>query len=184
VRDSRIPRFKNFLVTSCLSWIILSLTGLIALSQTDIPIQIYTFRADPGIKIGYPSGWIVQETEMGVVVQERNDADTAGLILFLIPLDEGMTSEQLSEHMISLLREGAYPDFTPIRREPHPEVSEIHTLDATLTADGLSFKVHTWCLADEETGVGIFSGFYAPSYRYDYFNAQELLTSCMAPLFR
>ena len=171
-------------MVSCLSWIILSLAGLFALSQTDIPIQIYTFRADPGIKIGYPSGWIVQETEMGVVVQERNDADTAGLIIFLIPLEEGMTSERLTDHMISLLRDGGYPDLTPVSRQPHPQVSEIHTLDATLTADGLPFKVHTWSVADAETGVGIFSGFYAPSYRYDYFDVQELLTSCMAPLFR
>lgn len=157
---------------------------LFALSQTDMPIQVYTFRADPGIKIGYPSGWIVQETDMGVVIQEKNEADTAGLIIFLIPLEEGVTSEALTDRMISLLRDGAYPDLTPVSRQPHPEVSEIHTLDATLTADGLPFKVHTWSLADEATGVGIFSGFYAPSYRYDYFDVQELLTSCMAPLFR
>ncbi len=184
MRDSRTLHFKNLFVVTCLLWIILSLAGLIALSQTDMPIQIYTFRADPGIKIGYPSGWIVQETELGVVVQEKNDADTAGLILFLIPLDEGMTSEQLADHMISLLRDEAYPDLTLVSRQPHPEVSEIHILDATLTADGLPFKLHTWSMADAETGVGIFSGFYAPSYRYDNFNVQELLTSCMAPLFR
>jgi len=184
VRNSRNLHFKNYLLSSCLLSLILSLAGLFALSQTDIPIQIYTFRADPGIKIGYPSGWIVQETEMGVVIQEKNDADTAGLIIFLMPLEEGVTSSQLTDHMISLLRDGAYPDLTPVSRQPHPEVSEIHTLDATLSVEGLMFKIHTWSWADDETGVGIFSGFYAPSYRFDFFDVRELLTSCMAPLFQ
>lgn len=160
------------------------LPGFFAFPQTDIPIQIYNFKADPAIKVGYPSGWIVQETEMGVVIQEKDALDTAGLILFLMPLEEGVTSEELADDMISLLRETSYPDITPVSRQPHPEVSEIHTLDATLSADGLTFKIHTWSMADEKTGVGIFAGFYAPSYRFDFFGVQELLTSCIAPLFQ
>ena len=184
MRDSRNLHLKNFLVSFFLLGVIFALAGLFALSQTDIPIQIYTFRADSGIKIGYPSGWIVQETEMGVVIQEKDDSDTAGLIIFLMPLEEEMTSEQLTDQMISLLRDKAYPDLTPVSRQPHPEVSEIHTLDATLSADGLMFKIHTWSWADNQTGVGIFSGFYAPSYRFDFFDVQELLTSCIAPLFQ
>lgn len=160
------------------------LSGFLAFPQTDIPIQIYNLKADPAIKVGYPSGWIVKETEMGVVIQEKNEADTAGIIIFLMPLQQGTTSEKLADNMISLLRETAYPDITPVSRQPHPQAPEIHTLDATLTADGLTFKIHTWSMADNQTRVGIFSGFYAPSYRYDFFDVQELLTSCMAPLFQ
>ncbi len=175
---------KNLLTWVWVLCFLISFKGIPALAQTDIPIQIYEFRADPSLKIGYPSGWIVQETEMGVVIQEKNEADTAGLIIFLIPLQEGTTSEDLADSMISLLREKSYPDITPINRQPHPQEPEILTLDAILTADGLTFKFHTWSMADSDTGVGIFSGFYAPSYRFDYFDVQKLLTSCIAPLFQ
>jgi len=184
VREINKLHHQRLLVSIFISYLIVLLPGFLAFPQTDLSIQIYNFKADPGIKVGYPSGWIVQETEMGVVIQEKNSADTAGLILFLMPLEEGVTSEELANNMISLLRDGTYPDITPVSCQSHPQVPEIHILDATLTADGMTFRLHTWSLADNETGVGIFSGFYAPSYRYVFFDVEKLLTSCMAPLFK
>jgi len=147
-------------------------------------ILIYTFKADPTVKVGYPRGWIVQENQMGVAISEKQSADSAGILIFIGQLQGNIqTKEALAESMISALRQSGYPDLTVVKQGPHAQAPDVLAIDATLTAGGMPFMAHMWCAASTQVRLGIFAVFYAPKHRYGSFGVQELLGSCLAPMF-
>jgi hypothetical protein len=151
---------------------------------SDQEILIYTFKADPSVKVGYPKGWTVQENQMGVALTEKQGADSAGILIFIGRLQGNVqTKEALAESMINTLRQAGYPDLTVVKQGPHAQAPEILAVDATLTAGGMPFLAHMWCAANTQTGLGIFTVFYAPQQRYGTFAVQNLMSSCLAPMF-
>ncbi len=155
-----------------------------AAGQSDTDILIYTFKADPTVKVGYPRGWTVQENQMGVAIAEKQTADSAGILIFLGQLQPGVTTkEALAQTMLNALRQSGYPDLTAVKQQPHPQAPNVLTIDATLSVEGMPFQSHMWCAADVNTKIGIFAVFYAPTHRYGTFQVQGLLGSCLAPMF-
>jgi hypothetical protein len=147
-------------------------------------ILVYTFKADPTVKVGYPKGWAVQENQMGVAIKEKQSADSAGILIFIGQLQGNIqTKGALAESMVGALRQSGYPDLTVVKQGPHARAPEILAIDATLTAGGMPFMAHMWCAASAQVRLGIFAVFYAPKQRYGTFGVQNLLGSCLAPMF-
>ncbi len=151
---------------------------------SDPEILIYTFKADPTVKVGYPKGWTVQENQMGVAMTEKQGADSAGILIFIGRLQGNVqTKEALAESMINSLRQGGYPDLKVVKQGPHAQAPDVLAVDATLTTEGMPFLAHMWCAANTQNGIGIFTVFYAPRHRYETFAVQNLMSSCLAPMF-
>lgn len=184
------PRgFFNFglIFLVIVSWVCLpafSRAGAGGGGAADPEILIYTFKADPTVKVGYPKGWTVQENQMGVALTEKQGADSAGILIFIGRLQGNIqTKEALAESMINTLRQAGYPDLTVVKQGPHAQAPDVLAVDATLTAEGMPFLAHMWCAANTQNGLGIFTVFYAPQHRYGTFAVQNLMSSCLAPMF-
>ncbi|MCP4663579.1 MAG: PQQ-binding-like beta-propeller repeat protein [bacterium] len=150
---------------------------------TGMSFDVYTFMADPSVRIGYPRGWTVQENEMGAVVVESASDDSAGVLFFLGQLEPGVGGkEDLAATMIPYLRQ-FFPDLTVARQNPHPQAPDILALDATLSAEGVSFLTHMWCMANTQANIGVLIAFYAPQSRYASYPAEQILYSTLAPTF-
>ncbi len=154
-----------------------------AAAGTEMTFDVYTFMADPSVRIGYPRGWTVQENEMGAVIVESASDDSAGILLFVGQLQPGVGSkEELAATMIPYLRQ-FFPDLTVARQNPHPQAPEVLTIEATLSAEGVPFLTHMWCMANTQVNVGVLIAFYAPQSRYTAYAAEKILYSTLAPTF-
>ncbi|MCK4766001.1 MAG: hypothetical protein KAW12_27630 [Candidatus Aminicenantes bacterium] len=144
---------------------------------------VYTFKADPTVKIGYPKGWSVQETQLGAVITENQTNDSAGILFFIVQLQQGVnTNDDLAKTMIAGLQQ-QFPDLKPAARQPHPQAPEVLTIDATLSSEGIPFRAHMWCVANAQNRLGLFIVFYAPTARYGSFDANQYLTAAVKPMF-
>ncbi len=173
--------FAVIIFTACL---LLFSRADAAVGQSDPEILIYTFKADPSVKVGYPRGWIIQENQMGVAIAEKQTADTAGILIYLLQLQPNInTNEALAQTMLNNLRQSGYPDLKAVKQQPHPQAPDVLTIGATLSSQGMPFKAHMWSAVNAANRIGIFAVFYAPTNRYGTFNVQKYLSSCLAPMF-
>lgn len=156
---------------------------------------IYTFRCDPTLRIGYPSGWIVEEDfdETGTVISasvtRTNDGDSEGFIFFLTtyPLDSAIqNSKQFSHTAIENLRtEGGLTGLKIDKEYQHSGSEIIHVSELSVTHEGMSFYGMSWgvLLRSEEMAIAIFSLFYGPETTYKDFNPELMLSGFFTPIF-
>lgn len=148
------------------------------------PIEIYVFKQDSSVKVGYPRGWTVSEHELGVSIAEKQTNDTAGIDLLIMAVQQEVrTKEDFAKMVVDLFHQSSYPDLVVVKQEPHPRASEVLTLDVTFTINNLPYQAHAWCMINPQAKIGVFATFYAPKERYRTFQGEKLLVACLIPMF-
>ncbi len=180
-------KIKLFLMVLLLTSIVipgLAQFGNIGKPAAGPEFLVYTFKADPTVKIGYPSGWTVQENQMGAVIVENQTSESAGILFFVGQLQPGVNSNaDLAKTMVDALRQQGYPDLQVTSQQPHSQAPDVLTLNATLTSEGVPFQCLMWSAVNLQNKIGLFFVFYAPGSRYATFNADQYLTECVKPMF-
>ena len=155
-----------------------------ATPKTGMTFDVYTFQADSRIKVGYPRGWTVSEHSLGVTIVEKQAADTAGIDVIIGQLQAGMqTKEAFADYLLNGLRQNYFPNLIMQNRVPHPQAPDILTMDLGYAANNIQYGARVWTAVYPQANFGIFVVFHAPLNRYGLFNPDQILLSCLQPMF-
>jgi len=156
--------------------------------------DVYTLKQDSTVRLGYPKGWTVTEQPagggiLGAVIQEKQTADSAGIMAFVIPIAQGVqiqNSKELTEALLGSLRQESLPDLTVVGQQPHSQAPQVLVTEIAASSGGISFQGRVWCAlapVKQNLKLGVFAMFYVPQTRSAAFNADQILASTLAPIF-
>jgi hypothetical protein len=161
-----------------------------------VPFEVHTFNV--GFDLGYPKGWkatginvqesgtVEPEADGSIVILtavENRPEDAAVIQYVMMKLSQDVkSSSDLAKTMINRLFK-KFPGVKMETMEPHHLDLHMITTDVSFTSKGVAYKGHMWSPMIAEGGMGLVVFFYCPQQRYDSFNEQSLLFTCLYPYF-
>lgn len=156
----------------------------------DPDFSVYTFKADPTLKIGLPAGWQIAEQAadsfLSAVITRSDADDSEGFLVFFIPFSPDSPikeSSRLSSLLLDQIRLDALPGLSITREYTHKDSPIIHVAELKATVKDIPLQGKSWCalVANDNLAMGIFALFHAPATAFGRFDSDIMLASVLAP---